>query len=120
MSTPASLGSAGGGSGTPTYVIIVPPTVTPQVGQKQTAGTAAQLTATSYVLQNGAIITALSGNNGAGIALKNSNTVNNTKDGTGNGMVIYPGGSVSIGAGDNLSNYYFIGANLDGVSFLGS
>ncbi len=89
----------------------------PVVGQAKIAitGTAVQLTAGA--LQNGVIISDKSGNT-ASIEIGTS-SVNNTVDGTGNGLILAAGASISF-AVDNVNRLYINGIIGDIVSWAGS
>jgi hypothetical protein len=108
---------------TPLVNAVVTPssTVTAYYGQKAVAvaGTAVQLSATSYILQNGLIVTSLSSNTSTGLTIGNSG-VTNALTGSGNGTVLYPGGSISIGAGVNLNSIYINSTALDIITYAGS
>ena len=108
-------------SAVPTYSAIPSGKVTRQIGQAVIAvtGTAVQLSATSYILQNGVIISAASGNNSAGGTIGASG-VTNAVNGTGNGVIVAPGASAAEGSGVNLNTIYVNGTAGDIFSFLGS
>lgn len=98
-------------------VTIVPANVTRFTGQVKIAvtGTAVQINATSYVMQNGVTITAGPNNTapvftagGTGSTTGASNVTDGT-DGTGNGNLIQPGATQSIGSGVNLNAIYVNG-----------
>lgn len=91
--------------------------VTRFTGQVKIAvtGTAVQINATSYVMQNGVTITAGPNNTapvftaaGTGSTTGASN-VTDVTDGTGNGNLIQPGATQSIGSGVNLNTVYVNG-----------
>lgn len=94
-------------------VTIVPGTVTRYTGQVKiaTTGTAVQLNATSYSMQNGALVTAAP-NNSANSTIGIS-SVTNTVDGTGNGNLIQSGATQPVGSGVNMNTIYVNGTTGD-------
>lgn len=92
----------------------------PLTGQAKiaTTGTAIQLDSSSQPLTNGVIISAVSGNNAAGVTIGGA-TVTNTVNGTGNGYILAPGASVSFAIA-NTNELYINGTIGDIVSWAGS
>lgn len=102
-------------------VSIVPGSVTRFTGQVKiaTTGTAVQLNATSYVMQNGALITA-GPNNAAPVftsggvgSTTGGSGVTNVVDGTGNGNLVQQGATQSVGSGVNMNTIYVNGTSGD-------
>lgn len=99
--------------------ITVDPTlvVAPFTGQAKIAVTGTRVQLANNVLSNGVILSALS-TNATSITVGGSG-VTNTVDGTGNGYILEPGGSVSF-AVTNTNALYVNGTAGDIVSFAGS
>lgn len=87
----------------------------PVTGQAKMTGSAVQLSSGS--LLNGVILTAKSTNTG-NIMIGGSG-VTNTQDGTGNGVILEPGSSISLAVTD-VSVLYAIGTTNDVLSYVGS
>lgn len=90
-------------------------TSTPFIGQAQVSGTATALE--DNALLNGVIISAKTTN--AGPVMIGTSDVTVTSDGTGNGYILEPGGSVSF-AVSNTNVLYVVGTGGDVISFAGS
>lgn len=105
----------------PVTIDAVVGNVTRYTGQAKIAvtGTAVQLTSTSYIMQNGMLITAGPNNTtpvttAAGVgSTTGSSSVTNLTDGTGNGNLIQPGATQSVGSGVNTNLIYVNGTAGD-------
>jgi hypothetical protein len=113
-------GNQTGSSANPLPVTVVDAvaTGTAQYGQAQiaTTGTAVQLSSTSYVLQNGIVLT----NNGMTSITVGSAAVTNTMNGTGNGYILVSGASTGIPSGINMNALYINGTIGAVVSWEGN
>lgn len=102
-------------------VTVVSPVSTLRPGQKVIAftGTQVALSVTSQILANGIVVSALSTNNIAGGTVGLTG-VTNTVDGSGNGLILEPGGSIGIPPGVNLNTIFVNGTAGDIFSFIGN
>lgn len=86
-------------------------------GQTKVGATGTQVNLAAHALVVGVKIKALIGN-AAAITIGPTG-VNNTVDGTGNGMILYPGDDIFIPV-TNTNELFINGTSGDGISFLGN
>lgn len=103
-------------------VTAITPNYTNVSGQAAVAtpGTAVAISAVNYVLQNGLVITPNNGNVSTGLTVGFTSGLTDVTNGTGNGIVVYPGGSTGIPSGVNMNSIYINSTATDSVSFAGN
>lgn len=103
-------------------VTAITPNYTNVSGQAAVAtpGTAVAISAVNYVLQNGLVITPNNGNVSTGLTVGFTSGLTDVTNGTGNGIVVYPGGSTGIPSGVNMNSIFINSTATDSVSFAGN